>query len=115
MFIAVTNSPKIMLLQVVAAVCCFVVTLLMIISICPTDWVDTMETAGSIVKQKEGLFRKCNASNVADKTLPRDLQGCSNQEKGTLPTTTSTCFLFFNIILNCFTFCSYNGSVGHRS
>ncbi|XP_067946203.1 uncharacterized protein [Watersipora subatra] len=64
--------------RVVAVVCCFIVTLMMIVSICPNDWVHTRETASSANVQREGLFRICSFWYNGERTEKID---CINQDK----------------------------------
>ena len=64
--------------------CCFIVTLLMIISLGPTDWVDTMETASSNIKDKEGLFRICPEILDDSVSVSPGSSDCRDQDKGVL-------------------------------
>ena len=68
--------------QVVAAVCCFIVTLLMIISICPVDWVDTAPSMKADTLYREGLFRVCPVSNIEGVQLDKSERECYNQSRG---------------------------------
>lgn len=59
--------------QIGAAVCCFLCTLLLIISMAPTDWIETSVTGSSGVMMREGLFKVCILSESSS---------CSPQNKG---------------------------------
>jgi len=96
--------------RVVAAVCCFIVTLMMIISICPVDWVDTAPSMQADRLFREGLFRVCPVSNLEGVKLEESQRVCSNQPRdfmkavaamiiiGWMLTLTSACLIAYGMI-----------------